>query len=299
MAQTYTQAEAKALSHKYASGDIEAARTEISRELNIPSEQVKHLDAAVRVETHKTANPNWNKPTIIPSSIIDPAKIETPKIELASSIATVKTEVPTYWTPPASKGYPMATSDGGKIYYNKNAVYGKYNGSIPTDAVIVYPDGFITNGSYLNKDGTLRNDEVARKVKEAAVLKEETVVLQSTGKPISEGGKWPTPEDWYAAHAQQAQYLRKLASQWIAENPAAKTTAPADDWRLQADDIDAMSTAFRNNGVTAQTPTYDPAYIKATAEWQAWRVANFPARTGKPYVAQTIPGAGEERKPLF
>jgi hypothetical protein len=205
MAQTYTQAEAKALSHKYASGDIEAARTEISRELNIPSEQVKHLDAAVRVETHKTANPNWNKPTI--------TNIVTPKIE-PPSVVEKQTQTP------------------------------------PT-------------------------------------------------KPISEGGKWPSPTDWYAAQKQQAQYLRGLAAQWIAENPAATTTAPADDWRLQADDIDAMSAAFKANGVTAQTPTYDPAYIKATAEWQAWRVANFPARTGKPYVAQTIPGAGEERKPLF
>jgi hypothetical protein len=88
MAQTYTQAEAKALSHKYTSGDIQAARTEISRELNIPSEQVKHLDAAVRVETHKTANPEWNKPTI--TNIVTPViKPPTPIVPTTPTVNSI------------------------------------------------------------------------------------------------------------------------------------------------------------------------------------------------------------------
>jgi hypothetical protein len=89
--------------------------------------------------------------------------------------------------------------------------------------------------------------------------------------PISEGGTWPTATEWYANQAAQANYLRGLAREWLANNIS---TQAADEWFWAANQIDAMTAAFKKYNVLPSTKSTDPNYILAGAELVAWTKAN-------------------------
>jgi hypothetical protein len=126
--------------------------------LEAASNRAYFADMATRalILVHEPTNPDGKGAydLLVGAGFIKPYTPITNTTTVATKQNASTIIAPEYWTPVTSKGWPTTTPDGGMIYYNKNAVYGKYNGSIPTDAVIVYPDGTTVMGVQIWQDSS-------------------------------------------------------------------------------------------------------------------------------------------------